>query len=1766
MFKKMRKLIFFTLLYLYSSLKLTAAISPMLQVGNQFQVQGKTVLITNITYQTEEGIFGEGEMFIPLLGKTFHVNLENANLDFSGTLNNGKIKVLTNQHWLNEIGIKSIDAPDFSDRKKVKNFLNTAKNNEELPLTINYMAQFKHLKYNDLKLIVTELEYTAFEGVAKMIAVERTNEGDYLPFMNQNVQVEQEQFSFCNSNFTLKEDTKPADAQFPLTLKAYNPTLEVKSKNAEKDKDKMDNHGTYIAFDCNGFQYFHIQGEYTLPNDKVIPAKAGKKVAKATFSGRGQSLKQFILKVEIDSFKIKGQEELMFFVQDAEIDYNDSLNVTGFPNSYLKEDSVGYKNPKSYGKFKGLYIKNAGMQLPAAFSFKKGSETSPALNMKELIFETGKGFTFNLSLDRLLDIQGDVNGWGISLDSIQLIVKRNSFQNFKFGGGIKMPIVSTAKNKLVYNAQFNCDGDTTKPKAQLVLNFRDSAVYDMPMFSYSKLKFHKTTKIGITAKTVANPKAKTDPAAPKTETDYDIFADINGVFLIQIKDPEFELKIPFEGFQINKKDTVNLKTPMKAKDGTKTGGLDKMEVKAFATADTAKTKTPRRVGGFHFKLSDIAFKTEPDNLIKLSITAMVSMGDTSKGIAAKGRMSIFSKVDYGKLVSENAWEAITYEKFQMDSLALKAELGAVTIEGAIGFMRKDPVYGDGFAGGIKIVVAPPGSKGFEGKINGIFGKKTTETGSFKYFYVDGSVTFPVPIPLSAVQIYGFKGGVYYNMDCAVIRDKDGKYLSQQYVPKENSKGFLVGADIAIGAAEQFYARTELGIQFGKNWAFEKMVFNGQGLIMSGIASSYDDRKTKSAAVVTLAIVYDHTNYLLDANINVVFNKPIFKGGGTAKFQALLSDAGGKKTYWYLLIGEPAKGKSFDFMIGEENTAFKARTYVMAGNNYTLPEKLNIGEQDTVLQKFEPIFKPSATGQSKQGFAFGAHFKLPEIDNTYLVFRAKLKAIAGFDASFAKYTDVKCGGVATDIGMDGWYMKAQAYAYLDGNLSMDVNMPFAKGTYEIAKINAFAALDAELPNPTFMKGLVKGEYALLGGALKGKYAYRYIYGKKCEQVEKTTPTGIPIVADVYPKEGDEVEVYEDFKIATNFQLNETMKMEKIDNDGFNVTERYECTLDKNGAFAKVVLKGQDVEIANLVKTFEDKNYVYKISNKSLLEAKKEMQLKIKASCYKIDKNGNKDGSVYWEEKNINFKTKDKPGQVSLRIVDDQVPSANQLFWNKTNYKSPFVLLKKDGFEYLFKNDAMVDFPNGKKHLIKYEYKYRVYDSNNNLFAEGALDEKPGDKVGEVDIQKVQFKNVSGFYIPSLVTVKEKVSSKEIKMKTLANLNFVKGEFYELNLVRVPILPAEFKKDIKVTNEDKNLMASNDGNGNENSVVLASRTLTSNNTGTLPQEAQEFTLYKTFFGVSHYNNLDEKLKEITIDGRADFDFNNFDELGYKKINNYNLATQGLIKTYTNKIKGSHKSKMSYYHKEGFDQYELALLNANKSFEVKFFDKKTESYVEDKYKKQLEQTSYYIKMDGKNDNKQYSANYTGANQNSPWTAIKDGSLMDNIINAFFKGKNPGNKFLNEQERLDFKNAMSVMADIDLNNYSNVFECNARISGAGINQTSVKNINELRTIRNSVQNERTSIEVFYRQNLVYNNSFNALKTFNLQMIGATYNYGVQYKCGIFNMSTCVRSAEIKLEKIDPLDGQINNSLYDFERSPHKSHNVFLKLNNTTLRGVTFW
>ncbi len=579
-----------------------------------------------------------------------------------------------------------------------------------------------------------------------------------------------------------------------IVLQPYSVNPNV---NATENPDDTNLHrGTYVKVDCDGFKEMGLGADIIFSKDWILPTDASgnpipNKRVVGNFQTIASDLNDIFVTVNLPNFALAKKPDVQFTLQNAVFDYSDYQHDESvvFPEEYVEQELL----PENIYLWRGIYIQNIEVTIPKVFK-KKGcvadsggqqqqqqspgggtpggsgsidlpkqddsrwawndetngvghgpsapivvpkfvneNETISAVNPScrisfgaEHLLIDSKGVSGKFYATPVLDInEGAMDKWSFSIDTIQIDVVINEITGFGFSGEIGIPISKKTQN-FTYGA-FIDDSDNYS----FSLGIADAM--DFPLWKAGEVVIEGGSKIIVD---VVNNKFY--PSAILT-----------GSLSIGIKHSEDENNTNAK--KLVEAPAIEFKKLLLKTTGPYIGILEEGYFRLNQDIGFA---------GFPVSINDIALVNLPGNQAGLNFEINIHMMNAQDhGFSASGEFTVI-----GKLSTEDGVQSWKYDKFQFEGAELFIILPTVKGYGFIKLFRGDEEFGNGFQAGIMLEIMD-GKFGVES--NAIFGKTLTggdDGNGYRYWYVDGMVTFSPGIAVvGPLAINGFGGGLYHHM-------------------------------------------------------------------------------------------------------------------------------------------------------------------------------------------------------------------------------------------------------------------------------------------------------------------------------------------------------------------------------------------------------------------------------------------------------------------------------------------------------------------------------------------------------------------------------------------------------------------------------------------------------------------------------------------------------------------------------------------------------------------------------------------------------------------------------------------------------------------------------------------------------------------------------------------------------------------------------------------------------------------------------------------
>ena len=1073
---------------------------------------------------------------------------------------------------------------------------------------------------------------------------------------------------------------------------------------------------TYVTIDCNGFKELGIQADVVFSRSLLEPVDASYNVlpddkrVQASFKTIVSNWNDILVEISLPPFQLTKYKGTCFELNTAVIDFSDIRNSSSieWPTDYQKD----YLVPGNENLWRGLYVKSLKVVLPSQFK-EKGSDNRLSFKATNLLIDR-MGVSGNFSADNILDLgKGSAAGWQFSVDHIEMEFKANALMHAKFNGAIVLPLSDKSKKcaaktrgEIAYNALINPVDNEYLLKAEVSENvcfqaFKATARFDKGSYIELKVKEGKFLPKAFLNGSITI-KGSNKPNADQEPKDSGPPLSSMGIPLAQgtqvktttpapaatttseEEDEDEKGAVAFQGiiFQNLELQTV---TPI-------------FKAKYFGYKNEAETDpNSSKVANFPITIHEIALIAD-DESASLKIDLSVNlMKDQFNG---RTKFNIVGK--FGKDDGIQKWK-FSHLKFERVDIA--ADLGGMKLKGSIEIMDNDPVYGKGFKGSLKADF----SGGISVEANAIFGSTT-----FRYWYVDAMVD-NLNIPAGAITFKGFGGGAFYRMK------KDGfsnrfAASGSNYVPDAES-GLGVKAMIKFAGtatADAFWGGAGFEIAFNNHGGINRISIYGEGHVMqpfeipgaeeltgalkavaenesllSKVALEALKTSNLSEAAATLypndvknsmginafaAIEYDFRAKTLHGSFDLYIDTP----GGFIKGRASGNRAGWAVLHfgpdkWYIHMGTPTDRLGIKLAIG--SIEVEAGGYFMLGDDIpgSPPPPAIVAQLLGVDASKLDYMRNENMIDSGRGFAFGSDFSIKTGNLSFLMFYANFQAGFGFDIMVKDYGDAECKG-SGQIGLNGWYANGQSYAYLQGELGINIKLLFIRKKISIIKGGGAVLLQAKLPNPVWIRGYMGGNFSILGGAIRGRFRFKLQFGKECEFINADPLAGLKSIADITPTEGSkDIDVFAIPQVAFNMPVDKNFTLE--DDKG---TKTYRLKLEE------YTIKKDGVPVIGTLSWNTTKDLL-SFNSSEVLPQNSNLMMTAKVS-FQENVNGTwktimDEGQVAMENEVRNFSTGAAPKNIPVNNIAYSYPVFDQKYVYQNESKEAYIVLKQ-GQSYLF----------------------------------------------------------------------------------------------------------------------------------------------------------------------------------------------------------------------------------------------------------------------------------------------------------------------------------------------------------------------------------------------------------------------------------------------------------------------------------------------------
>ena len=530
-------------------------------------------------------------------------------------------------------------------------------------------------------------------------------------------------------------------------------------------------------------------------------------------------------------------------------------------------------------------------------------------------------------------------------------------------------------------------------------------------------------------------------------------------------------------------------------------------------------------------------------------------------------------------------------------------------------------------------------------------------------------------------------GVKYRVD---LENKFGAFI-QLIIAGENEEAFSINA------------RLDLDVRDDGGW---RASLDGNVIIMGPVKYDINDRKIEEGVGIYVHMEYvkssAYNGFKADADVFVKLNDGKIIGGHGVSFGATdvdmdeagnapapsdslqmdrqqfvgstLGYAGGmtmefSDQQWYIHVGHPGNGSpdseeriKLAMLIG--NSGVLATTYFCVGQNVPPipPLPANVRRLTGDLD----FSRDLAQYESANGFAFGASLELFS-GGKYGIFYFDLEAGVGFDINVRNYGEAYCDDSSRGdkpIGVNGWYAAGQAWAYIAAEVGIDVKILFFRGRVSILEASVAAVLQMRGPNPIYGRGVLAGQYGVLGNRIRGNFRVEGEFGNKCQI---TGPGGadpvasLDIVSQITPADGS-VDV-EDNAAVSAFLLLPINEATNFGDDSYEL----------NNLRVNVRQSGSSSEVPGQV-TAADSSYTLRFVPDEYLSPATDYSIRIRGSIIKRNEDGRQIDNVAIDT-TVRFTTAPVQFRIDAGNVEYSYPLAGQRNYLYEESSSNFIKLRR-----------------------------------------------------------------------------------------------------------------------------------------------------------------------------------------------------------------------------------------------------------------------------------------------------------------------------------------------------------------------------------------------------------------------------------------------------------------------------------------------------------
>lgn len=1067
-------------------------------------------------------------------------------------------------------------------------------------------------------------------------------------------------------------------------------TLKLKGARFAEGFTTVQDSGTFVAWDCQGFRAVTFDLEYRFDRDKLredLP-NGDDGPRKVVGSLRVRTGRAGIMgRLDFNTpFHLTHAKDWGFDVQEAWLDLANYANAPDMHLPAAHAFASGLITPSGGidPAWTGVYVKRTMLRLPHAIERFEGTGRVTA-QVDDFIYGFGEGVSASFKVSNILDTdQGKLDGWGFSLDTLQMDIVLNTFSQGGFKGRIRLPISDTL---LVYSGMIQHSPTTNDTRFEFLLH--PDGTLNVPMYVGNIALLETSTVRATFGDAVTGTSAR---------------ADLNGKLSVEVNAlDKVRLNfrdIAFQGlfFQTDAPYTnagdqtvFSLASPQKWM-----GGAPDEDEEDNGDGDGSGNN---KAGGFPVSITKVKTErrdSEGNVMAGLSFDINLDLSGTTNTFVATTRIALLGTLNTTSL---HQWG---HHEIELDSIGVTGETGAVKIIAGLRWYHEDPVYGNGINGRAKAWF-------LKGALEVAAAVQFGNVNGTRYWFADAMLAKDGGFsPGNPFNVYGFGGGAWYHMkrmseppsaaqvtQADLVHQNDDDYtpgLTLSEVVYRPDAGELFGFKATVifgdGAGGKAYNGDLIaGMTFSTSGGVNTAFLDGNVFMLRDRQVALGAEEEVYAPIRgTAHIQFDFPNDVFTANFTMFakVTKKVGQGATQQEFEVMVGTganglAGAANLFispetWYFHVGTPQTPIGLRF-----GDLFSTTAYLMVGE--LLPDPMPMADDSVaalVRRTIGDFHWPAEAGNAS-GIAFGARAQLDK-DIRILLLKLGLHAAVGFDMAFLSAGSMECEDVV-DPGFAGMYATGQVFAYLRTIVELHVDLWFVEGDYTVMDATAAAILHGGFANPSWARGLVACRFELFGGAVSGDISHDFEVGEPCRPYGSGGLAGLDPIDDIVPrnKQGitpgtEAVYVGVSPSALFNMKLDTPFVLKEMQANGSTKEYTYRLKLDD------MTLTGEGEELSGATVTAPDKREAA-FSPGAYLQPKTVHKFRVKLRAEKRNSSGGWDQAVVggkeavWDT-TVTFKTGEGIRDLSANDIDYTYPFTGQRYLLQDECRNGIIRCKRD----------------------------------------------------------------------------------------------------------------------------------------------------------------------------------------------------------------------------------------------------------------------------------------------------------------------------------------------------------------------------------------------------------------------------------------------------------------------------------------------------------